>query len=202
MRYKVYKSKEKTAEVNYLRLNKHGVLYDSSWVIQSDMPKEIKLIVFTAMEKAVSPDTQFIDTEPNCIINFNKVYVYDETEHIYTIITPSRVYSINSTWTNDIDDRLVRYSLRGKIEVVGEYGDVVREKENKEKFYFTYGSSNMLDYQGGHIVIYAENYQVARRKYEKRFGFNESKLLGFASQYNEDEWEGVVGNQHCHEVIK
>jgi len=73
-------------------------------------------------------------------------------------------------------------------------------------FYFTYGTSETMDFQGGHIVIKAETERDARSRYIKEFP-NEDGIAHFAFSYTEEQWEefktqGLGFNKQCHLIIE
>lgn len=56
------------------------------------------------------------------------------------------------------------------------------------KYYFTYGTSSCMPYQGGWSLIYAEDIDEARDLHRDRHGLSENGLLRYAFDYTEEEF--------------
>ena len=76
-----------------------------------------------------------------------------------------------------------------------------------KNYYFTYGSSDVYPFDGGHTLIKAENLIAAQKKHIKRYGYSSNGLLRYSHVYLEIEFklmypDGMNKGAGCHETIE
>lgn len=78
-----------------------------------------------------------------------------------------------------------------------------------QRFYFTFGTSEVYPYQGGWVEVYAPNKRSAIEKFNNKFGYTKDGFVRCCSYYSEKEMteadmldgSGNLG-AFCHEVLK
>lgn len=76
----------------------------------------------------------------------------------------------------------------------------------KPAFFFTFGSDEKYPYQGGYIIIRANDISEAIIKFQRKYPDREPgiSVINCAFYYNEQEWTYIVEEHHgcCHEIIE
>lgn len=79
------------------------------------------------------------------------------------------------------------------------------DNSNNKKFYFTFGSNPQFPYQNGHLVVYAENVDIAIKKYRHKYPDIHKNTVNCAFIYSEEEWnktdETIRHRSICHKII-
>lgn len=72
-----------------------------------------------------------------------------------------------------------------------------------ENFYFTFGSSLQFPFQGGYLIVVANNVKDAIAKYREKYPDVHENCVNCAFIYNEEEWNSLSRKSNiCHEIIK
>lgn len=66
---------------------------------------------------------------------------------------------------------------------------------NKSNFYFTFTGNYQMAFPSGYLVIQAESFSAARKKFTDEYGKGKNGRPLFSFQYSEKEWEDIKRDQ-------
>lgn len=69
-------------------------------------------------------------------------------------------------------------------------------------YYFSFGSSDRFPFQGGYLIVKANNKKEALEKYREKYPDRNPNCINCSFYYTEEQWNHIkVDMGKCHEII-